>query len=254
MASSTKHGICKHCSADGRIYHRGLCKECYADRSLRARYPKAIDCFVAPAGYASIGNRGTCQNCRRENAVMCGRGLCTRCHSNLEIRYRFQSAHPLGRRGARTDANITLPLDANPTPFLPGSPEKEAVMSQRAAAGHCVNHPLDAKLPDTRTAVLTEDLEPDIPREIIPSDELLNDGIPILVWVRKCLAKRPKPTRQGLLFGGSVLARRVKRVRGEKPRHRVDSGMDLWEWAEKVAAVNAVIETLEWKPELPLQA
>lgn len=102
-----------------------------------------------------------CRHCRQRPRA-CARGLCAPCYGNLEVRQKYPtsgrhvSGYWIGSRRA--------PLPATPTTALPGTPEKVAVLCERARTRVQLFHPDDARgssvpagelaLPDLAAAVL----------------------------------------------------------------------------------------------------
>jgi hypothetical protein len=83
--------------------------------------------------------------CRHCHAVKPNRprGLCWSCYYAPGVRDRYPSTSKFGRRGLG-NFNRRLTLPPFPTPALPGTPEKVAVLEQRARLGVSLWHPLDA--------------------------------------------------------------------------------------------------------------
>ena len=71
------------------------------------------------------------------------RGLCWNCYHRLEIRDCYLSTSKFGRRGV-LDSYGRFRLPPAPTPALPGTAEKVAVMTARAELRQALWHPLDA--------------------------------------------------------------------------------------------------------------
>jgi hypothetical protein len=83
-----------------------------------------------------------CRHCGRKKAGR-PRGLCWTCYQTLDIRERYSSTSKFGRRGV-LDFNGASQLPAAATGALPGSPEKVAVLQQRASRREALWHPEDA--------------------------------------------------------------------------------------------------------------
>lgn len=85
-----------------------------------------------------------CRHCRTNKACR-ARGLCFGCSRRPEVRalYPLPPNHHR-RRGSGID-NTAPRLAPRPTAALPGTPEKIAVMAERAANGYAVFHPLDSR-------------------------------------------------------------------------------------------------------------
>jgi hypothetical protein len=81
-----------------------------------------------------------CRHCRRRKAYK-PRGLCFTCFGTPGVRDLFPSHSKYARRGLGT-GNHDRPPPA-PTSAPPGSPDKLAVLEQRAAAGQELWHPDD---------------------------------------------------------------------------------------------------------------
>jgi len=61
------------------------------------------------------------------------------------VREKYPSTSKFARRGVG-DFNGRAALSARPTPAAPGSPEKVAVLEERARLGLSLWHPLDAPM------------------------------------------------------------------------------------------------------------
>jgi hypothetical protein len=83
-----------------------------------------------------------CRHCRCHVASR-PRGLCWACYYCTGIRRRYPSTSKYARRGVR-DFHGRSALAPLPTPALPGSPEKVAVLRQRARMRVELWHPQDA--------------------------------------------------------------------------------------------------------------
>ena len=71
------------------------------------------------------------------------RGLCWRCFYKPGVRYQYgSSTAPTVRRGSGLTPPKKMPT---PTTARPGTPEKEAVLTERAANGQHLWHPLDSR-------------------------------------------------------------------------------------------------------------
>lgn len=83
-----------------------------------------------------------CRHCNKRN-VNRPRGLCWTCYYSPGVRALYPSTSKFARRGV---GNITgdVPPPAAPTSAPPGSPEKVAVMVERARRHQSLWHPLDA--------------------------------------------------------------------------------------------------------------
>ncbi len=83
----------------------------------------------------------TCGHCKRIRAVR--RLLCWTCRQKPEVRALYPSSSKFGRRGVG-HAKAGEPLA--PTDTAPGSEERIAVLSERAAAGVALWHPEDVRI------------------------------------------------------------------------------------------------------------
>lgn len=86
-----------------------------------------------------------CRHCGSPN-VNRPRGLCYTCYNRPSVRVQYAptSKFALGNfPDRREDFNGPVPLAAEPTDALPGTAEKVAVMTARAAAGVELFHPDD---------------------------------------------------------------------------------------------------------------
>jgi hypothetical protein len=83
-----------------------------------------------------------CRHCARANASR-PRGLCWTCYYTPGLRQQYPSTSKFGRRGLE-DFNGRLMLPEAPTRAQPGSPEKIAVLQQRALKRQALWHPDDA--------------------------------------------------------------------------------------------------------------
>lgn len=84
-----------------------------------------------------------CRHCHRAN-INRPRGLCWSCYYTPSIRERYPSTSKFARRGVG-DRNGRMPLPPAPTRAMPGSPEKLAILEQRARLGQALWHPDDAR-------------------------------------------------------------------------------------------------------------
>jgi hypothetical protein len=85
--------------------------------------------------------------CRHCNYVPSSRprGLCWSCYYTPGVRDQYPSTSKFARRGVG-DFNGQVALPAGPTSALPGSPEKVAILEQRASRGEALWHPQDAPM------------------------------------------------------------------------------------------------------------
>ena len=85
-----------------------------------------------------------CRHCNRREGTR-GRGLCFTCFVDSAVRGQYPSPHAVnGRRGVGNGNVSARPLPA-PTAAWPGTPEKLAVMIERAEHGLSLWHPDDAR-------------------------------------------------------------------------------------------------------------
>lgn len=88
-----------------------------------------------------------CRHCH--HAPVCRpRGLCWSCYYTPGVREKYPSSNKFAHRGPGNYFARSSP-PAAPTQALPGSPEKIAVLAERARLGHQLWHPKDATLEDT---------------------------------------------------------------------------------------------------------
>ena len=85
-----------------------------------------------------------CRHCQRVRSNR-PRGLCWSCYYTPGVREKYPSTSKFARRGV-CDFNGRPAVDARPTPAAPGSPEKVAVLEERARLGLSLWHPLDAPM------------------------------------------------------------------------------------------------------------
>ncbi len=85
-----------------------------------------------------------CRNCHKSKPNR-PRGLCWSCYYAPGVRDRFPSTSKFARRGVG-DYNGKSPLPPFATPALPGSPEKVAILEQRARMRLSLWHPSDAPM------------------------------------------------------------------------------------------------------------
>ena len=85
-----------------------------------------------------------CRHCNRTNANR-PRGLCWTCYYTPGIRELYPSTSKFARRGV-DDFNGAARLPAAPTEAPPGSPEKVAILEQRARQRLALWHPGDAPM------------------------------------------------------------------------------------------------------------
>ena len=85
-----------------------------------------------------------CRHCGR-NRVNRPRGLCWSCYYAPGVRERYPSTSKFAKRGVG-NGNGMAPLPSLPTGARPGSPEKVAVLEQRACQRQALWHPQDAPM------------------------------------------------------------------------------------------------------------
>lgn len=85
-----------------------------------------------------------CRNCHAKKPNR-PRGLCWTCYYSPGVRDRYPSTSKYGRRGVGNfNGNGRLP--DKPTDALPGSPQKVAILAERARLKQSLWHPDDAAL------------------------------------------------------------------------------------------------------------
>ena len=85
-----------------------------------------------------------CRHCGRSR-VNRPRGLCWSCYYTPGVRERYPSTSKFAKRGVG-NGNGLAPLPSMPTRARPGSPEKVAVLEERARRQQTLWHPLDAPM------------------------------------------------------------------------------------------------------------
>jgi hypothetical protein len=85
-----------------------------------------------------------CRHCQRVPSNR-PRGLCWSCYYTPGVRELYPSTSKFARRGV-DDFNGEARLAAQPTTARPGTPEKVAVLEERARLGVSLWHPLDAPM------------------------------------------------------------------------------------------------------------
>jgi hypothetical protein len=85
-----------------------------------------------------------CRHCGRLK-VNRPRGLCWSCYYKPGVRERYPSISKFGQRGVG-NGNEAAALPSVPTCARPGSPEKVAVLEQRARRRESLWHPYDAPM------------------------------------------------------------------------------------------------------------
>jgi hypothetical protein len=92
-----------------------------------------------------------CRHCQRSQ-VNRPRGLCWSCYYSPGVRELYPSTSKFARRGVG-GGNVREVLPVSPTIALPGSPEKVAILEERARLRQSLWHPADAPL-DTESRKL----------------------------------------------------------------------------------------------------
>jgi hypothetical protein len=85
-----------------------------------------------------------CRHCGRVPSNR-PRGLCWSCYYTPGVREQYPSTSKFARRGVG-DFNGKAQLAPEATAALPGTPEKVAVLEERARRGLSLWHPLDAPM------------------------------------------------------------------------------------------------------------
>jgi hypothetical protein len=85
-----------------------------------------------------------CRHCQRVRSNR-PRGLCWSCYYRPGVRDRFPSTSKFARRGV-VDFNGRASPAVLPTAAAPGSPQKVAVLQERARLGLALWHPFDAPM------------------------------------------------------------------------------------------------------------
>lgn len=84
-----------------------------------------------------------CRHCSKSK-VNRPRGLCWSCYYTPGVKEQYPSTSKYARRGVGNFSG-SAPLPASPTTAAPGSPEKLAVLEQRARLKQAIFHPADAR-------------------------------------------------------------------------------------------------------------
>lgn len=84
-----------------------------------------------------------CRHCHR-GKVNRPRGLCWSCYYRPGVRELYPVTSKFCRQGIGNFFRLA-PLPVRPTAALPGSPEKVAVLEERARQHRCLWHPEDAR-------------------------------------------------------------------------------------------------------------
>ena len=85
-----------------------------------------------------------CRHCH-QSKVNRPRGLCWSCYYKPGVRELYPSTSKFARRGVGNFCGVA-PLPPFPTTAAPGSPEKVAILAERARLGLSLWHPLDAPM------------------------------------------------------------------------------------------------------------
>ena len=85
-----------------------------------------------------------CRHCNRVPSNR-PRGLCWSCYYTPGVRELYPSTSKFARRGV-SDFNGRARLSARPTSALPGTPDKVAILEERARLGLSLWHPLDVPM------------------------------------------------------------------------------------------------------------
>ncbi len=85
-----------------------------------------------------------CRHCQAAS-ISRPRGLCWKCYYTPGVRASYPSTSKYAYRG-EGNFNGVAPLPAFPTAALPGSPEKIAVLAERARMKQNLWHPEDAQV------------------------------------------------------------------------------------------------------------
>lgn len=93
---------------------------------------------------SSQPKRPPCRHCGQLRTNMRPRGLCWTCYYLPGVRAQYKPVSKYASRGEGNHNASDLPLGI-PTPHMPGTPGKIAILTARAAAGQSLWHPLDAK-------------------------------------------------------------------------------------------------------------
>ncbi len=90
-----------------------------------------------------------CRHCQKVKSNR-PRGLCWSCYYTPGVRDQYPSTSKFARRGVGNNNHHAETPE--PTDALPGTPEKLAVLEERASKGQCLWHPLDARLDGSHVA------------------------------------------------------------------------------------------------------
>lgn len=95
-----------------------------------------------------------CRNCQCKKSNR-PRGLCWSCYYTPGVRDKFPSTSKYARRGI-SDFNGKHKLPPGPTTALPGTPEKVAILAERARMGVSLWHPEDAPMQPASRQMMRE--------------------------------------------------------------------------------------------------
>ncbi len=84
-----------------------------------------------------------CKHCSKAK-VNRPRGLCWSCYYTPGVKDQYPSTSKYARRGVG-NFNGNAPIPCEPTIYPPGTPEKMAVLEERAKLKQALWHPLDAQ-------------------------------------------------------------------------------------------------------------
>lgn len=138
-----RRGICKACRLIAYIYMEARCWDCFQavvrERKKLWHRKHALEISRRRAKYKE------CKRCGQKRKVDRKR-VCSFCTAD-------PAAFPLNVTGRRAetgdqDMYFEAPYPAQPTAFLPGSPEKVAAMAERALRREKLFHPEDARDPE----------------------------------------------------------------------------------------------------------
>lgn len=135
-------------------YRRGLCQGCYYTPGLRAEHAEPAKTPARGPGL-EVRDPRVCVHCAGASGrpVNRPRGLCRTCYYTPGVRERYQPVSDRGRLGLGRGYGHSRPLP-EPTEAMPGTPEKLAVLEDRALAEQQLWHPLDAGMTDGSPAAL----------------------------------------------------------------------------------------------------
>jgi hypothetical protein len=91
----------------------------------------------------TIAMNAICRHCSKSK-VNRPRGLCWSCYYTPGVKEQYPSTSKYARRGVGNFSG-SAPLPAAPTTAAPGTPEKLAVLEQRARLKQAIFHPADAR-------------------------------------------------------------------------------------------------------------